>query len=358
MKQASRNTTFFLPLCALLLGAGPVAAEVTIEETLRVEGAGLMTMVNMSGTSVTRISGDRGRIDSDLQMESRMMRMVGGLGPTAEIVRLDEERLISLDLKDKTYSEITFAAQRAEMEEAMSQMRESQQAQQQGMSGIDESECEWSEATASVERSGDTATIGGYRAEQLRLTATQSCRDRKSGQVCDFGLRLEQWIAPEFEAASEVLRFYQAYAEKLGLDATGSRGFAERTETMFGGYEGIWEALAEHMQSLEGYPVKSSISLVMGGEECESVQQMQAAGSAGTPGLGEAIGGALGGRLGGLLGRKRDDSAKTAPAAPAAGPVDGMLTLMTITNELVSVSRGPVAAETFEIPAGFRPARR
>lgn len=358
MKQASRRTNFVLPFCAMLLGAGPVAAEVTIEETLRIEGSGLMSMMNMSGTSVTRISGDRGRTDSDLQMESRMMRMAGGLGPTAEIVRLDEERLISLDLQDKTYSETTFAAQRAEMEQAMSQMRESQQGQQQGMSGIDESECEWSEATARVERSGETATIGGYRAEQLLLTATQSCRDRQSGQVCDFGLRVEQWIAPDFEAAPEVLRFYQAYAEKMGLDATGSRGFAERAEAMFGAYEGIWEALAEHMQTLEGYPVKSSISLAMGGQECESVQQLQAAGSAGAPGLGEALGGALGGRLGGMLGRKRDEPAKAAPAAPASGPADGMFTLMTITNELVSVSRGPVAAETFEIPAGFRPARR
>jgi hypothetical protein len=362
MKHGSRQTNFFLSLCAVLLGAGPVAAEVTIEETLRLEGAGLMSMFNMSGTSVTRISGDRGRTDSDLQMASRIVRMVGGLGPTAEIMRLDEETLISLDLKRKTYSETTFEAQRAEMEQAMSQMRESQQAQQQGMSGIDESECEWSDATTSVERSGATATIGGYRAEQLLLTATQSCRDRKSGQVCDVGLRVEQWIAPEFEAASEVLRFYQAYGEKLGLDTTGSRGFAERTEAMFGGYEGIWEALTAHMQTLEGYPVKSSISLAMGGPECESVQHMQAAGSADTPGIGEAIGGALGGRLGGMLGRKRDDSAKAAPAAtasaPASAPADSMLTFMTITNELVSVSSGPVAAETFEIPAGFRPARR
>ena len=358
MKQRSRHTVFLMPLCALLLGAGPSAAEVTIEETLRVEGSGLMSMLNMSGTSVTRISGDRGRTDSELQMESRMMRMIGGMGPTAEIVRLDQERVISLDLKDKTYSETTFAMQRAEMEQAMAQMRESQQAQQQGMSGIDESDCEWSEATARVERSGESATIGGYRAEQVLFTATQSCRDRKSGQVCDFGLRVEQWIAPEFEAAPEVLRFYQAYAEQMGLDAQGSRGFSERAEAMFGGYEGIWGALAEHMQTLDGYPVKSGISLAMGGQECESVQQLHAAGSAGTPGLGEAIGGALGGRLGGMLGRKRDDPAKAAPAAPASGPADGMFTLMTITNELVAVSRGPVEAEIFEVPAGFRPARR
>jgi hypothetical protein len=338
---------------AMLFGATPVAADVTIEEKLRVEGSGLMSVMNMNGTSVTHIAGDRARTDMDMQMESRMMRMVGGLGPTAEIVRLDQERMISLDLKARTYSEATFAEQRAEMEQAMAQMRESQQAQQQGMSGIDESECEWSEATASVERSGETANIAGYRAERMLLTATQSCRNPKSGEVCDFGLRLEQWIAPEFETGSEVLGFYQAFAEQMGLDAAGSRGFTERVEMMFGGYEGIWQALAEHMQTLDGYPVKSSISLAIGGPQCESVKQMEAMGSS-SGALGEAIGGALGGRLGGMLGRKQSDSAKAKAPAADTPPVDSMLTLMTISNELVSVSRDAVAAETFEVPAGFR----
>ena len=357
MNSHGFGVNFLCLLAAVLLGAGPVAADVTIEETLRVEGTGLMSMMNMSGTSVTRISGERARADMDLQMDSRMMRMVGQLGPTAEIIRLGEERVISLDLKKKTYSETSFAAQRAEMEEAMAQMRDSQRAQQQGMSGIDESECDWSEATASVERSGETSTIGGYRAERLVLAAKQSCGNPESGEVCDFGLRLEQWIAPEFEAGPEVLRFYQAYAEKMGLDATGSRGFAERAETMFGGYEGIWQALAEHMLSLDGYPVKSSISLAIGGLECESVKQLDAAGS-GAPALGEAIGGALGGRLGGMLGRKRDDSGKAKVDAPESVPADGMLTIMTISNELVSVSRAPIGAETFEVPAGFRAVSR
>jgi hypothetical protein len=357
MNNRRPGVNTLLLLAAVLLGASPAAADVTIEETLRVEGTGLMSMINMSGTSVIRMSGERARTDMDLQMDSRMMRMVGQLGPTAEIVRLDEERVISLDLKKKTYSEASFAAQRAEMEKAMGQMRESQQAQQQGMSGIDESECDWSEATASVERSGETSTIGGHRAERMVLAATQSCRNPESGEVCDFGLRLEQWIAPEFEAGPEVLRFYQAYAEKMGLDATGSRSFAERAETMFGGYEGIWQALAEHMQTLDGYPVRSSISLAIGGLECESVKQLDAAGS-GMPGLGEAIGDAFGGRLGGMLGRKRDDSSKAKVDAPASLPADGMLTIMTISNELVSVSRAPIGAETFEVPAGFRAVSR
>lgn len=356
MKNRSHHRHLLVFLAVALMGAGPVAADLTLEEKIRVEGQGLMSIMNMGGTSVTRIANDRARTDTDLQMESRMMRMVGRMGPTAEIIRLDEDRVISLDLKEKTYSETTFAAQQAELEQAMAEMRESQRAQQQGMSGIDESECEWSEATASVERTGATATFGGYRAEQLLLTASQSCRNPETGEVCDFGLRLDQWIAPEFEAASEVMGFYQAYAARMGLDATGSRGFAERAETMFGGYDGIWEALAEHMQALEGYPVKSSISLAIGGLQCQSIKQAEASGSA--PGIGEAIGGALGGRLGGAFGRKRDDSSKAKTEAPAETAGDGMLTIMTISTELVSVSRGPIAADTFEVPAGFRRVNR
>jgi len=344
---------------AVFCTAVSAAADVTLRESLRVEGTGLMSMMNMSGTSTVQISGSRARTDSDMQMESRMMRMFGGIGPTAEIVRLDDDTLISLDLKDRTYSETTFTAQRAELEQAMAQMRESQQSQQQGMSGINESDCDWTEATARVERPGDRAVIGGYPAERVKLSATQSCRDRKSEQVCDFSLRIDQWIAPSFEAGTEVLAYFRAFAEKMGFDAAGSRGFAERAETMFGGYDGIWQALAEHTQALEGYPVKSSIAFAIGGPQCQSTQQLQAATSgAGTPGMGEVMGGALGGRLGGMLGRKRDEGPSEPAPTAASAPADGMYTLMTISNELVSVDRAPVSPDVFEIPAGFRPARR
>lgn len=357
MKFQSYSTILVLALGTVLLCAAPAMADVTIEEKLRVEGEGLMRFMNMSGTSVTRIANDRARTDTDLQMESRMMRRLSRTGPTAEIVRLDEDTVISLDLRERTYFQTTFAEQQAELEQAMAEMRESQQAQQQGMSGIDESQCEWSDATVSVERSGATATFAGYQAEQLVLTASQSCRNPETGEVCGYGLRLEQWIAPEFEAAPEVLSFYQAYAARMGLDATASRSFAERAESMFAGYEGIWQALTEHMEALDGYPVKSSISLSIGGPQCESIRSAE--GAAGAPGLGEVVGGALGGRLGGALGRRRDDSRSRAEAeAPADTPGDGMLTMMTISNELVSVSRAPVAADTFEVPAGFRRVNR
>ena len=343
----------------LALCCSQAYGDVVLEERVRVEGDGVMKMINMTSNTVTTIAGDRARTDNDLQMDSRLMRMFGGSGQTSEIVRLDEEKIYQLDPKKRTYTETTFAEQRAEMQQAMEQMREAQQSQQQGASGIDESECEWSAPTASSQRSGESQQIAGLHAERFTVTATQSCADRRSQQVCDFRLTLDQWLAAEYEDAEEALEYYRAYAEKLGLGAVGSRDFAQRAESMFAGYAGIWGELGTHLLEAQGYPLRSSMTLAIGGPECRSVQQAQASGQAAMPGVGETLGGALGGTLGGMLGRKRD-TARTAPAEPAAAaavPEDGMIRFMTINTELVSVRRQAADPQTFEVPANFKRAR-
>lgn len=326
-------------------------ADVTIEERLSVSGAGMMKMINMSGTTVTTIARDRARTDSNLQFESGLMRTLSrGAGQSTEIVRLDQDKLYSLDTRKKTYTETTFAEQRAQMEEAMAKSQEAQASQQQAASGVDQSNCEWSEAKADVQRTGEKALIGGYQAERVTITATQSCKDKETGQVCDFGLTLDQWLAPDFAASEEALAYQRAYAEKLGFGAAASRDFAERAESMFSGYEGIWKEIAAKMGEMEGYPVKSSFGLGVGGAQCQSVQQNQASGgSAELP----SIGGALGGALGGMFGRKKETAQPAATTPPPALP-GGLMSLMSVSTELVSVNNHQANPEVFEVPAGFK----
>jgi hypothetical protein len=341
----------------LLLGTCYAYGDVTLEEEVRVEGAGLMQMINMTGRTVTTISGSRARIDTDLQMDSRFMRMFGA-GPMAEIVRLDQEKVYGLDLRKKTYTETTFAEQRAELQKSMDQMREAQQAQRQGASGIDEADCDWSEPTATSERGGESELIAGMRAERVKVVATQSCSDRKSAQVCDFTLTLDQWLAPESAAVGEALDYYRAYAEKLDFGAIGSRDFAQRVESMFGGY-GVWGAVATHLAAVEGYPVRSTVALAIGGPQCQSLHEGHAAERPATPGVGEVLGGALGGSLGGMLGRNRDAARKAAqqPEPPAAAAADGMVRIMTIKSEILSVTTQAADPAAFEPPANFKLAR-
>jgi hypothetical protein len=289
-----------------------------------------------------------------MQFESAMMRTFarGAGGPHVEIVRLDQDKIYSLDPKKKTYSETTFEEMKARMQQAMEQMNKANGSQQQATSGVDESECEWSDPKSEVKRTGEQALIAGFQAEHVTVTASQSCKNKKNGQVCDFAVALDQWVAPGLEASTEVQTYQRAYAEKLGLGAASSRDFAERAQSMFGRYKGIWSELGKQLMTLnlKGYPVKSGFSLGVGGPQCQSTQQQQAQGGPQSP---PSLGGALGGALGGMF-KKKQDQPQPQAAPPPATMAGGLMPLMTMSNELVSISRDAAGPQSFEVPADYK----
>jgi hypothetical protein len=349
---------------ALILAAGSVLAcatlhaDITLEERLSVEGAGLMRMANMTGTTKTTIAGDRSRIESDLQMQSRLVRMVarGVGGPTADIVRLDEGKVYQLDLKKKQYTESTFEEMRAKLEAAQRQAQ--QQAQQAGgqttPTPLDESECEWSEPKAEVKRTGEKAQFAGYDSERLMILASQSCRNKKTGAVCDVALSLDQWLAPNFSGGADALQFQRAYAQKMGYDAAVSQDLAERAKSMFGRYQGVWTQVAEKTRDVKGYPVKTSFAFAVGGPQCQDSQQPEGGtdeSSARTPS------GVAGQIVGSIFGRKKAQDSATAPTTSAASSLPpGMVPLITMTSELTSASTAPATPGTFDVPADFKKA--
>jgi hypothetical protein len=342
----------FLACCVVGVLAGAAAqADVTMQEKMSLSGAGMMKMANMTGTTTTVISGPRARTESVLTFESAMMRTFApGGGNHIEIVRLDEDKIFQLNAKKKTYTETTFAEQRAQMQQAMEQMNKGQASQTQATSGVDESECEWSEPKSEVKKTGEKALIGGFQAERVQITASQSCTNKKDGSVCDFGLEFDQWYAPGFEAGAETLSYQKAYAEKLGLGTASSRDFSERAQSMFGRYKGIWSELGTRMAQLDmkGYAVKSGFSLGIGGPQCKNMQAAQGQEGQQTPG---GLGGALGGALGGMFKKKQEPAQQAAPPPTMAG---GLMPLMSMSNELVSISRDSAAAGAFEVPADFK----
>ena len=56
----------------------------------------------------------------------------------------------------------------------------------------------------------------------------------------------------------------------MGLNAAASRDFAERSETLFGGYKDIWGKVAAELKNVKGYPVKSMFALGVGGPRCQA----------------------------------------------------------------------------------------
>jgi hypothetical protein len=360
MKPQTLRSTAFLIGSILGFVAGTAQADVTIVRTTSVDGVGAMAFANMSGTSSTSISGDKSRTDSDMKMQSKLVGFLArnALGPSAEIVLLDQDKLYHVNINKKEYTETTFEQLRTQMQKMSDQMNSNENKQQP--SAVDQSKCVWLPAKVDVTKSGEKAQFAGYDAQRVTVTATQPCQDKETGAICEIALVLDQWISADFAESSETRKFYSAYASKMGIGLPNSQDVSERAKALFGQYKGVWTEVAAKMQSVKGYPVKSSFTLGLGGAQCKDSNSQQAQSSQSdnsSPSAG-GIAGAVVGKLGGLFQKKKDTSdAAATPPAPAVVPValpPGDVALMTVSSQLVSVSTNAVSADAFAVPAGFK----
>jgi hypothetical protein len=364
MKMRLLRPAALAALCGMVtLATSTAQADITMERSMSVAGVGAMAFGNMSGTSKTTISGDKSRTDSDIKMQSKLVRFLAhsALGPTAEIVRLDQDKIYHLNINKKEYTETSFEQMRAQLQKASEQMNSADEKKQPA--AIDESKCEWLPPKADVKKTGEKAQFAGYEAERIIITASQPCKDKETGSICEVALVLDNWFAGAFAESSEAQKYARAYAAKMGFDATTSQDIAQRAQTMFGRYKGIWSQIAAKMQGVKGYPVKTSFTLGIGGAQCKnsSAQQAQAgdnsdSSSASNPG---ALAGQMAGKLGSLFHRKKDDAdSASAPAAtPATSTVPlpaGDVAVMTISSQLISVSTNSASADAFTVPADFK----
>jgi hypothetical protein len=361
--QALRSIALIMTGSILGFAAGTAQADITIVRSTSVDGVGAMGFANMSGTSSTSISGEKSRTDSDMKMQSKLVGFLArnALGPSAEIVLLDQGKLYHLNINKKEYTETTFEQLRGQMQKMSEQMNSGENKQQP--SAVDQSKCVWLPAKVDIAKSGERGQFAGYDAQRVTVTATQPCQDKDTGAICEIALVLDQWISADFAESSEARKFYSAYISKMGMNFSNSQDASERAKALFSQYKGVWTEVASKMQTVKGYPVKSSFTLGLGGAQCKdsNAQQAQTSQADSTPQSPSGIAGALVGKLGGLFQKKKDTTdAQPTPAAqpgPAIAPVvmpPGDVALMTVSSQLVSVSTNAVSADVFTVPAGFK----
>jgi hypothetical protein len=370
MSQLSSARSAFALGCVLAACASTANADVTTQQRISIDGIGGMSIANVSGTTTTIISGERSRTESALQLQSKLVRMFarGAAGPHVDIVLLDEGKIDHLEDDKKEYTETTFEQLRAQMQKVMGEAGSKPTKEEPRPSTVDDSKCEWSDPKAEVKKTGEKATFAGFDAERLTITASQACKDKDTGSVCEFVLSLDEWLAPKFEHSAEAMKFQRAYAQKMGLGtgtASTSKDLSERAQAMFGRYKGIWSEVAAKTKDMKGYPVKTSFAFAVGGPQCQTQNQSQntqssdSTASTSTPTSPADVAGQIGGKLAGLFHKKSDNpppADASAPAAPAAAPAlpPGMIPLMTMSSELVSVSTAAVDPGVFQVPADFK----
>ena len=395
MRNLTRFAALALAAATVAGAAAPAArADVVIQQQTSFDVA----FLKAHGTSTQSTTADKQRNDTDTQCEG-FMSMVCGNTQSAEIVRLDKDLRWTLDLKKQDYRETPFptAAQRqaAELQarEMMQKMQQCPVTHTNTAAGPDTSKCEMSPPVWDVKATDKHQSFAGHDSHLTQLSLTQSCRNKDTGDTCDMVIAMDTWLTQDDIAGLDQSKaFGVAYRQKLGLDDANELVQAQM-RGFLAPYADSLRQLGSRTAALQGYPLKTMVRILYGGEHCAAVKNQTASGGSGNAvaDAGQAAGGAAassganaagsaagsaasnaasnsaaGSVLGsaasafssklvsGLFARKQ--SAATPPAASSGGSTlpPGMIQTASFGMETTSIQVQPVPASQFEIPAGFK----
>ena len=147
-------------------------------------------------------------------------RMISTNDTTGEIVDLREEKVYQLDMKKKTYTVVTFAELRKQMEDAMA--RAKQQAEQARREEPKPAETKPDAAPEGIRggllrsrRAGATRQIAGYDTKESIATVTVREKGKTLEEAGGMIMETAMWMAPEIQALKELQAFRVRYAQQV-----------------------------------------------------------------------------------------------------------------------------------------------
>ena len=326
-----------LTLAGLVLSASALRADVRSDEKSRVEFAGMLgRMVNLFGGKAARegvlstvaVKGDRKAVLGDAN---------------GQIIDLNEEKIYSLDLKKKTYTVVTFAELRRQMEEARKKAEEeakkAPEAEKPAERDPNQKEVE---VDFDVKDTGEKKAINGFDTHQVIMTITVREKGKTLDESGGLVLTSDMWLAPKIAAMQEVAAFDLKYAQKLygpmvsGVSAS-QMAAALATYPML---KDAMEKMRTEGAKLEGTAIQTTVT-TEAVKSAEQLAQESKTAAESKPSGGGGLSGRLGGMIAKKIGPKTDDTAK-----PRA-------TFMTMNTEVLKIAT-TVAPEDVAIPAGFK----
>jgi hypothetical protein len=356
-----------LSLCVGVVLTTPVSvnADLRYDETTEFKGGimeGLGRMAGMFGakglnksTTSTFIKGDRLRADqlNGTELES------------SQIIQLDQDRIVLLDHKKKTYSVMTFAEMRERMEKVMASMKSS--SQNQPAKDPKKSDVKV-EPKITVKETGETKVINGFNTRRVLLTTELESEDQKTKDKAAMGADTELWLTKDISGFEEQRQFYAKYAQKMASqDILKSAGMSP-SMTQDPRVADSAQAMRKKMESLDGVAILTIMSFNLSGTpsaetkaQAANSQPKQTNEEREPESVGQSIGKALGG-FGGFGGfgkkkkKKEEPAESTQPAQSSSAGSDEKVTatLMTSTTELKSFSKAALEGSLFEVPAGYK----
>jgi len=288
---------------------------------------------------------------------------------TAVIIDADAGRITNIDNKAKTYSSFTFD----EMAEMMRRAQESAKQEQakeaanpKKSSKDPKGDVKW-KYKAETDRPGQREKIAGYNAERIFLTVTVEAEATPEGgqteQVGSLVLLLDQWISKDAPQSAAMAEFSRAYAQKAGQSFKSQTAALQAAFAAEPRMKGGLEAAAKEMAKIQGTPLRSMMyfTLVPASLQFDRQLAMNEV-SASAANAAKTDDKPKGGGFGGLVGKlkaaadeanKQGDKNDKKTSQPPKQE-----TIATYKDEVSNITSGPISADLFAPPAGYREIKR
>lgn len=293
----------------------------------------------------------------------------------ATIIDADAGSFTHIDHKQKTYSTITFADMAAAMQQGIESARQNAQsakAEQAKAAQTKDPKARKDSLTFSykvaVDRPGQHDKIAGYDAERVFLTITLEAEvtpeNQKTEQAGSMVFLIDQYRSNNAPQIAALAEFQRAYAQKVGdtfkpavqgLQAAFSSD--PRIKTGF-------EAAGKELVKVPGVALRSMtyVALVSPGMTFDRQLVLNDAAVAAAADTAKKADAPKKGGFGGFMGALKS-AAENANKKPAddKGKTDQQptqATLLSVRDEVKSITPGPVPPGTFSPPTGYREVKR
>ena len=364
MRSFSRSA---LLLVALTLPSVTRAQGVTVQSVADIRLAGALGVAaNIAAkfgggsmhdiASTTYVSGHRMRSES---------------ATTGSIIDADAGRITTIDHKQKSYTSMTFAEMSAAMKEAAQSAKESSAKEKAKDKGKDSQTADDSVKLSykvAVDRPGQREKVSGYDAERVFITVTieaQVAADGKKDQsVGNLVFLLDQWISKDAPQIAALREFQRAYAQKMGQEfrtqVQGLQSVFANDPRMKNGFE----AAAKELAKVPGISLKSATyvsllpvdmeynrALTLGDDATLAAKETAAKKDE------KPQGGGFRGMMGAMKAAAENAAKQSDKQSSKSAPPKQSL-LMTVTDEVKSITRGAVPADMFAPPADYKEVKR
>ncbi len=339
-------------------------AEFQYTETTTITGGTVVSMLKMAGTFSKAARQANEPISTTVVVKgNRMARITSA---DTEIVDLDKETITHIDTAHKSYTVMTFAEMRQQMEDAARKMQQQQQkAPQQPAQAPPPTDPDTKMSFhVDVRSTSNAKQVAGVDAAESILSMTLEAQNTKTGDSGNMAITNDMWMATEIPGYAEMRDFERRYAVKMGAVFSSVMNPSTLGALQPGSAEGMAE-LVKEMSKLKGTPVLQIMRMgtTLNGQPLPAASEapLPESSSPQTPTAGQvakdSVASSISSRLGGFGGfghKKKADTPPPDQQSADAQPAPQWVVLMESKTELASFSQGPVDTSKFEIPAGFK----